>query len=105
MPSLAFHRTVAALLLLASVASAQQKPYDVFPAAEPPYYRVRYEASTKEGELPYAVNYTLWIPKDVKTLSGVVVHQHGHHDIAVLIQAGRHFWEKERIRRQEERLI
>lgn len=67
-------------LLLAAFApdvSAQQPPYDVYPPAEPPYYRVRSEASTKAGELPYAVNYTLWVPRDVKTLRGVVVHQHG----------------------------
>lgn len=56
---------------------AQKPPYDVFPPAEPPYYRVRYEPSTKKGELLYGVNYTVWIPKDVKTLRGVIVHQHG----------------------------
>ena len=56
---------------------AQKPPYDVFPPADPPYYRVRYEASTKQGELAFPVNYTVWIPKDVKTLRGVIVHQHG----------------------------
>jgi pimeloyl-ACP methyl ester carboxylesterase len=56
---------------------AQKPPYDVFPPADPPYYRVRYEASDKPGELPYAVNYTIWIPAGVKTLRAVVVHQHG----------------------------
>jgi pimeloyl-ACP methyl ester carboxylesterase len=59
---------------------AQQPPYDVFPAADPPYYRVRYEASetasTRPGELRFAVNYTIWIP-DLKQLRGVIVHQHG----------------------------
>jgi pimeloyl-ACP methyl ester carboxylesterase len=49
----------------------------VFPPAEPPYFRVRYEASTKPGELIYPVNYTIWIPPGVKTVRGVVVHQHG----------------------------
>ena len=58
-------------------ASAQSPPYDVFPEAAPPYYRVRYEPSTKTGELPYGVNYTIWIPPDVSMLRGVVVHQHG----------------------------
>ncbi|MEZ6111166.1 MAG: hypothetical protein R3C99_09155 [Pirellulaceae bacterium] len=57
--------------------SAQHPPYDVFPQANPPYYRVRYEASTVEGELPYGVNYTIWIPPNAKTLRGVIVHQHG----------------------------
>ena len=56
---------------------AQQPPYDVFPPADPPYYRVRYEASTEKGELVYPVNYTIWIPKGVKSLRGVIVHQHG----------------------------
>jgi hypothetical protein len=56
---------------------AQKPPYDVFPPAEAPYYRVRYEASDKKGELPYAVNFTVWIPNGVKTLRGVIVHQHG----------------------------
>lgn len=71
------------LLLLVSVtvwpvtAGAQQPPYDVFPPAEPPYYRVRYEASTQPGELNFAVNYTVWVPPGVTTLRGVVVHQHG----------------------------
>jgi len=56
---------------------AQQPPYDVFPAADPPYYRVRYEASTKPGELIFPVNYTVWVPPGVKSLRGVIVHQHG----------------------------
>lgn len=70
---------VICLLLVAGVAdlSAQKPPYDVFPPAESPYYRVRYEPSMKPGELTYGVNYTIWIPKGVKTLRGVVVHQHG----------------------------
>ena len=38
---------------------------------------MRYEASTQPGELIYPVNYTIWIPKDVKSLRGVIVHQHG----------------------------
>ena len=58
-------------------ADAQSKPYDVFPDAEPPYYRVRYEASDQPGELIYPVNYTVWIPPNVGVLRGVVVHQHG----------------------------
>src|SRR5436190_7636966 len=65
------------LLMLAADASAQQPPYDVFPPAEPPYYRVRYEASTAPGELIYPVNYTIWIPPQAKSLRGVIVHQHG----------------------------
>jgi hypothetical protein len=79
------HRTAAtgcgvACLLLVVCATelyAQKAPYDVFPPAEAPYYRVRYEASDKPGELIYGVNYTAWIPPGVKTLRGVIVHQHG----------------------------
>tara|TARA_R110002096_G_scaffold104771_4_gene230699 strand:+ start:7421 stop:8740 length:1320 start_codon:yes stop_codon:yes gene_type:complete len=65
------------LLVLTGSLSAQEAPYDVFPEAEPPYHRVRYEASTNPGELSLAVNYTIWIPPGVETLRGVVVHQHG----------------------------
>src|SRR5262245_26246669 len=67
------------LLFVASATAlrAQQAPYDVFPPAEPPYYRVRHQASTRQGELVYPVNYTIWIPKGVASLRGVIVHQHG----------------------------
>ena len=73
------HRPTSLLLLLLLTPSlhAQRPPYDVFPAAESPYYRVRYEAGKQAGELPYSVNYTIWIPPGVKTLRGVIVHQHG----------------------------
>ena len=42
-------------LLFAAPVLAQQPPYDVFPAAKPPYHRVRYEASTQPGELIFPV--------------------------------------------------
>jgi pimeloyl-ACP methyl ester carboxylesterase len=66
-----------AFLFLAATASAQKAPYDVFPPAEAPYYRVRYEASTQPGELIFPVNYTAWVPPGVKQIRGVIVHQHG----------------------------
>lgn len=68
-----------AVMLIALPASllAQQSPYDVFPPADAPYYRVLYEASTQPGELVYPANYTVWIPSGVKSLRGVIVHQHG----------------------------
>jgi pimeloyl-ACP methyl ester carboxylesterase len=71
-------RTLALLLfvLLSSVA-AEPSPYEVFPPAEGPYFRVRYPAATTAGELVYGVNYTIWIPPAVATLRGVIVHQHG----------------------------
>lgn len=56
---------------------AQNPPYDVFPEAEPPYYRVRYEASKDPQGLQFPVKFTIWIPEGVKTLKGIVVHQHG----------------------------
>ncbi|QDU18780.1 hypothetical protein [Urbifossiella limnaea] len=66
-----------AAALLAPAAPAQQPPYDAFPPADPPYYRVRYAAPAEPGGLAFAVNYTVWLPPGVKTLRGVVVHQHG----------------------------
>lgn len=70
---------LALLTVLATVALAlaQQPPYDQPPPAEAPYYRVRYEASAKPGELIFPVQYTVWIPGGVETLRGVIVHQHG----------------------------
>ncbi|MEW4561700.1 hypothetical protein AB1K70_04195 [Bremerella sp. JC770] len=68
------------LLLLFSttvVAQENENPYNDPVPVEAPYYRVRYEASTKEGELQFPVTYTLWLPDGVETLRGVVVHQHG----------------------------
>lgn len=65
------------LVVFASALQAQKAPYDVFPPADPPWYRVRYEASTQPGELIFPVNYTIWIPPGVKELRGVIVHQHG----------------------------
>jgi acetyl esterase/lipase len=67
------------LLLIACATDlfAQRPPYDVFPPADPPYSRVRYEAGARQSELVYPVNYTIWIPTGVKTLRGVIVHQHG----------------------------
>jgi len=71
------HLLIWGILFTSSLAMAQQPPYDVFPPAEPPYYRIRYEASKEPGELIFPVNYTIWIPPGVKQLRGVVVHQHG----------------------------
>ncbi|HRJ08660.1 MAG TPA: hypothetical protein PK490_13250 [Prosthecobacter sp.] len=70
-------RAALLIFLVCTTLHAQQPPYDAFPAADPPYYRVRYEPSRTEGGLIFGVNYTLWIPPGVKTLRGVIVHQHG----------------------------
>jgi hypothetical protein len=41
------------------------------------YFHVFYPASQKPDELQIAVNYTLWMPDDIQTVRGVIVHQHG----------------------------
>ncbi len=71
-------RTVLPLFyVLRGLASAQVAPYDTPPAAAPPVYRVRYEASSTPGELLFPVTYTVWIPPGASSLRGVIVHQHG----------------------------
>lgn len=64
---------------LTAAITAPVAPYENPLPAEPPYYRVRYEAPAepKAGELIYPVSYTIWIPPGVETLRGVIVHQHG----------------------------
>ena len=41
------------------------------------YLKADYPASTNANELQTAVTYTLWIPDGVKTMRGIIVHQHG----------------------------
>ncbi len=55
----------------------KRSSYDSPPPVKPPYYRVRYEASSQPGELAFPVAYTIWIPPACQTLRGVIVHQHG----------------------------
>jgi hypothetical protein len=72
--------TLAVILgTLTAAITAPVAPYENPLPAEPPYYRVRYEAPAepKAGELIYPVSYTIWIPPGVETLRGVIVHQHG----------------------------
>jgi pimeloyl-ACP methyl ester carboxylesterase len=72
--------TLAVILgTLTAAITAPVAPYENPLPAEPPYYRVRYEAPAepKAGELIYPVSYTIWIPPGVETLGGVIVHQHG----------------------------
>lgn len=52
-------------------------PYDVFPEANPPYYRVRFEPSTAPGKLTFGANFTAWVPEVPGPIRGVIVHQHG----------------------------
>jgi hypothetical protein len=64
-------------LSVSAMLSAQVAPYVNLLPAEPPYYRIRYEGSSHSGELVYPVSYTIWIPPGLKTLRGLIVHQHG----------------------------
>lgn len=41
------------------------------------YFEVTYPGSKKTNELAYDAAYRLWIPGGVKTVRGVIVHQHG----------------------------
>jgi len=40
-------------------------------------YAVSYPASDKPGELIFPATYNLWLPEGVKTVRGIIVHQHG----------------------------
>lgn len=41
------------------------------------YHVVEYPPSAAPGELQFGVTYTLWVPRGVKRIRGVIVHQHG----------------------------
>jgi pimeloyl-ACP methyl ester carboxylesterase len=41
------------------------------------YLKIDYPASTNADKLQIPVTYTLWIPDGVKTIRGIIVHQHG----------------------------
>jgi hypothetical protein len=41
------------------------------------YFEVTYAPSTRTNELQLGVTYRLWLPENVKTVRGVIVHQHG----------------------------
>ena len=71
------HRVLALLLLCAHVALGQLPPYDVRPNVEPPFYRIRHEASVTPNSFAFAATFTLWIPPGCPQLRGVIVHQHG----------------------------
>ena len=72
-----YHFCVVCLFFQWASAFAQNSNYTNSIAVEPPYYRVRYEASANPGELVYPVSFTVWIPSGVQTLRGLIVHQHG----------------------------
>ena len=70
-------KLISIFLFSAICSFAQNPPYDEYPEAESPYYRIRYEASKDSKGLQFPVKFTIWIPEEVKTLRGIVVHQHG----------------------------
>lgn len=41
------------------------------------YWKVEYPPSNRPGELQLGVTYTLWLPEEVTTVRGIIVHQHG----------------------------
>lgn len=74
------YASVASVLLLGLYtlnAMSQTAPYDVYPEANTPYFRIRSEPSQEAGGLIFGVNFTLWIPPDTPQLRGIIVHQHG----------------------------
>jgi hypothetical protein len=62
------HASLGALLVLVLPAGA---------LASGRYLKVTYPASDREGKLQLGVTYTLWLPDEVKTFRGIIVHQHG----------------------------
>ena len=54
-----------------------RQAYTVPVPAKAPFSQVYYPASARPGELAYPVSYRIWLPPGVKTLRGVIVHQHG----------------------------
>ena len=68
---------ITVISLLAGTLPIRLAHGDDLPRAETPYERIRYDASTEPGELRFPVIHTVWIPPGVKTLRGVIVHQHG----------------------------
>jgi hypothetical protein len=65
------------IFLLQDSAFAQDSTYQNAIDVAPPYYRIRYEASITPGQLVYPVTFTAWVPSAVKTLRGIILHQHG----------------------------
>ncbi|GAB4147535.1 MAG: hypothetical protein Tsb009_20790 [Planctomycetaceae bacterium] len=59
------------------VQKKQQPTSSKRPSTGGTIHQVFYPGMMKPGELRLSVNYYLWIPKGVKTLRGVIVHQHG----------------------------
>ncbi|MBM3967203.1 MAG: hypothetical protein FJ308_19395, partial [Planctomycetes bacterium] len=67
------YASVASLLLIGLYsldAISQTAPYDVYPEANAPYFRIRWEPSKEVGGLIFGVNFTLWIPPDTPQVRG-----------------------------------
>lgn len=65
------------LPFLLVITSAVGATIHSFPGDGGNYYDTTYAPSGRAGELIYAAQYTLWIPKDVARLRGIIVHVHG----------------------------
>jgi hypothetical protein len=65
--------------LIAAAAVASALAFAAPARAGGRYFEVAYPAPAKEtpGELAFGVTFTVWVPDGVKTLRGVIVHQHG----------------------------
>jgi hypothetical protein len=61
------------MLLSFSFTRAQEENAAVYA----PYYKVYYPPSKGKGGLVFGAEYSMWIPAGVKTLRGIIVHQHG----------------------------
>src|SRR6266850_1647110 len=64
----------AALLLAFGVAGCASVKHE---QSSGQYVKLDYPASPASNELQIAVSYELWIPDGVRTLRGIIVHQHG----------------------------
>lgn len=71
------HRPLAAALLLVAALPGLAAAGTPARALPPDHHQVTYPPAPTPGGLQLGVTYTLWIPPGVRTLRGVIVHQHG----------------------------
>jgi hypothetical protein len=74
--------TLVLVMVAPAVAEDASKPLElpqVAPSPTPPYYTVEYTPPPNpgDGQLQIGVSYKLWIPKGLKKVRGIIVHQHG----------------------------
>ena len=71
------HSKRQSLFLFAILAACFVTLFSAETSASDRYLEVAYPPSTETNELSLGVTYRLWLPDGVKTVRGVVVHQHG----------------------------